>query len=200
MSKRRFCWIDLEMTGLDPDIDRILEAGVIITDKFLEPVYEWETAVYQSPDVLESMNDWCKHHHGESGLLGRVPEGMSEEDLDRTLCEIAIKHFKKKNPVIICGNSIAQDRKFIDKYLPNFAERLHYRMLDVSSFKIVFREMLGREFKKANSHRALDDIRESIAELKYYMGAIDPSDLALIDNSHSPPANSETKRETDSDV
>lgn len=188
------------MTGLDPEVDRILEAGVIVTDKYLEPVYEWETAVYQSPEVLESMNDWCKRHHGESGLLERVPEGMSEDDLDRTLGEIAIKHFKKKNPVVICGNSIAQDRKFIDKYLPKFAERLHYRMLDVSSFKIVFREMLGREFKKANSHRALDDIRESIAELKYYMGAIDPSDLALIDNSHSPPANSETKRETDSDV
>ena len=132
--------------------------------------------------------------------IGKSSWRHSEEDLDRTLGEIAIKHFKKKNPVIICGNSIAQDRKFIDKYLPNFAERLHYRMLDVSSFKIVFREMLGREFKKANSHRALDDIRESIAELKYYMGAIDPSALALIDNYHSPPANSETKRETDSDA
>ena len=104
------------MTGLDPDIDRILEAGVIVTDKFLEPVYEWETTVYQSPEVLESMNDWCKHHHGESGLLERVPGGISEEDLDRTLGEIAIKHFKKKNPVVICGNSIAQDRKFIDKW------------------------------------------------------------------------------------
>ena len=188
------------MTGLDPEVDRILEAGVIITDKYLEPVFEWETAVYQSPEVLESMNDWCKFHHYESGLLERVPEGMSEEDLDRTLSEIAIQHFKKKNPVVICGNSIAQDRKFIDKYLPKLAERLHYRMLDVSSFKIVFREMLGREFKKAKSHRALDDIRESIAEMKYYMGAIDPSDLSLIDNSHSPPASSETKRERDSET
>lgn len=186
------------MTGLDPEVDRILEAGVIITDKYLEPVYEWETAVFQPSEVLESMNDWCKHHHGESGLLKRVPEGISEEDLDRTLGEIATKHFKKKNPVVICGNSIAQDRKFIDKYLPQFAERLHYRMLDVSSFKIVFREMLGREFKKANSHRALDDIRESIAELKYYMGAIDPSELALIDNFHSPPADSESEQETNS--
>jgi oligoribonuclease len=191
MSKRRFCWIDLEMTGLDPEVDRILEAGVIVTDKFLEPVYEWETAVCQPSEVLESMNDWCKHHHRESGLLKRVPTGISEKDLDRKLEKIVIKHFKKKNPVVICGNSIAQDRKFIDKYLPHFAERLHYRMLDVSSFKIVFREMLGREFKKANSHRALDDIRESIAELKYYMGAIDPTNLALIDNSHSPPADSE---------
>lgn len=175
------------MTGLDPMSDRILEAGVIVTDKFLEPVFEWESAVKQPADVLENMNDWCKHHHAESGLLERVPEGVSEEQLDEKLAEIVLTHFKKKNPVVICGNSIAQDRKFIDRYLPKFAERLHYRMLDVSSFKIVFREMLGREFKKQNTHRALDDIRESIAELKYYMTAIDPSGLSLIDNSHSPP-------------
>lgn len=187
MSKRRFCWIDLEMTGLDPNIDRILEAGIIVTDKFLEPVFEWETAVIQPPETLEKMNDWCKHHHAKSGLLDRIPGGISESQLDQRLAEIVLTHFKKKNPVVICGNSISQDRKFIDQYLPKFSERLHYRMLDVSSFKIVYREMLGREFKKQNTHRALDDIKESIAELKYYMTAIDPAGLSLIDNSHSPP-------------
>ncbi len=171
------------MTGLDPETDRIVEAGVIVTNKQLEPVFEWETAVYQPPEILENMNDWCKHHHTASGLMERIPNGITEQDLDEKLAAIAQEHFKKKNPVVICGNSIAQDRKFIDKYLPKFAERLHYRMLDVSSFKIVFREMLGREFKKSNSHRAIDDIRESIAELKYYMSAIDASDLAPIDNT-----------------
>ena len=175
------------MTGLDPISDRILEAGIIVTDKLLEPVYEWETAVFQTPETLENMNDWCKHHHAESGLIDRIPEGVAEKELDDRLAEIVLKHFKKKNPVVICGNSISQDRKFIDQYLPKFAERLHYRMLDVSSFKIVFRDMLGREFKKENTHRALDDIKESIAELKYYMNAIDPSGLSLIDNEHSPP-------------
>lgn len=185
MSKRRFCWIDLEMTGLDPNTDRILEAAVIITNKQLESVFEWETSVFQPPEVLENMNDWCKHHHSASGLTERVPSGITEEDLDEQLCQIAKTHFKKKNPVIICGNSIAQDRKFIDTHLPRFAARLHYRMLDVSSFKIVFREMLGREFKKENTHRALDDIKESIAELKYYMDAIDPSNMPPIDNSHN---------------
>lgn len=183
MSKRRFCWIDLEMTGLDPTNDRILEAAVIITDKKLETVFEWESAVLQPPEVLESMNDWCKHHHAASGLIDRVPSGITEQALDDQLCEFAKTHFKKKNPVVICGNSISQDRKFIDAYLPQFASRLHYRMLDVSSFKIVFREMLGREFKKNNTHRALDDIRESIEELKYYMSSIDPSGLSLIDNA-----------------
>ena len=185
MSKRRFCWIDLEMTGLDPETDRILEVAIIVTNKKLEPVFEWETAVKQSSETLESMNDWCKHHHKESGLLDRVSTGISEADLDDRLAEITLKHFKKKNPVVICGNSISQDRKFIDRYLPKFAERLHYRMLDVTSLKIVFREMLGREFVKQNTHRALDDIRESIAELKYYMSAIDPTKLAPIDNSPS---------------
>ncbi len=117
MSKRRFCWIDLEMTGLDPANDRILEAAVIVTNKQLEPVFEWETPVFQHPEVLENMNDWCKHHHAVSGLIDRVPNGITEASLDERLCEIAKKHFKKKNPVVICGNSISQDRKFIDAYL-----------------------------------------------------------------------------------
>lgn len=171
------------MTGLDPQSDRIVEAAVIVTNKQLEPVFEWESPVKQSQETLENMNEWCKHHHTESGLLERIHQGITEEELDDKLAEIALAHFKKSNPLVICGNSIAQDRKFIDRYLPRFAARIHYRMLDVSSFKIVFREMLGREFKKHNTHRALDDIRESIAELKYYMSAIDPSGLAPIDNT-----------------
>ncbi|MBK1878651.1 oligoribonuclease [Pelagicoccus mobilis] len=183
MSKRRYCWIDLEMTGLDPETDRIVEAAVIITNKHLEPVFEWESPIRQPQEVLDGMNDWCKHHHAASGLLDRIQDGITEQELDDKLAEIALQYFKKKNPCIIAGNSIAQDRKFIDKYLPQFSSRIHYRMLDVSSFKIVFREMLGREFKKENTHRALDDIRESIAELKYYMTAIDASNLAPIDNT-----------------
>lgn len=183
MSKRRYCWIDLEMTGLDPETDRIVEAAVIITNKQLEPVFEWESPIRQPQDVLDGMNDWCKHHHAASGLLDRIQSGITEQELDDKLAEITLQYFKKKNPCIIAGNSIAQDRRFIDKYLPQFSSRIHYRMLDVSSFKIVFREMLGREFKKENTHRALDDIRESIAELKYYMSAIDASNLAPIDNT-----------------
>lgn len=171
------------MTGLDAETDRIVEAAVIITNKQLEPVFEWESPVKQPQEVLDGMNDWCKHHHSESGLLDRIHTGITEEELDAKLGEITLKYFKKKNPCVIAGNSIHQDRKFIERYLPNFAARLHYRMLDVSSFKIVFREMMGREFKKQNTHRALDDIRESIAELKYYMGAIDASHLDPIDNT-----------------
>lgn len=191
MSKRRYFWIDLEMTGLDPATDRIVEAAVIITNKQLEPVFEWESAVRQPPEILEGMNDWCKRHHAASGLLDRIQDGITEKELDDKLAEIALKYFKKTNPCVIAGNSISQDRKFIDAYLPQFSNRLHYRMLDVSSFKIVFREMLGREFKKENTHRALEDIRESIAELKHYMTAIDASALAPIDNPPSREAPSE---------
>lgn len=186
MSKRRYCWIDLEMTGLDPTTDRIVEAAVIITNKQLEPVFQWESTVRQPQSVLDGMNDWCKHHHTASGLMDRIPKGITEEELDDKLAEITLKYFKKTNPCVIAGNSIAQDRKFIDAYLPKFSTRLHYRMLDVSSFKIVFREMLGREFKKGNTHRALDDIHESIAELKYYMTAIDASSLTPIKNTPEP--------------
>lgn len=183
MSKRRYFWIDLEMTGLDHTTDRIVEAAVIITNKQLEPVFEWERPVRQPQEVLDGMNDWCKHHHAASGLLDRIHDGITEQELDDKLAEITLKYFKKTNPCVIAGNSISQDRKFIDAYLPQFSSRIHYRMLDVSSFKIVFREMLGREFIKQNTHRALDDIRESIAELKHYMSAIDASDLPPIDNT-----------------
>ncbi|MCH6257851.1 oligoribonuclease [Puniceicoccaceae bacterium K14] len=197
MSKRKYCWIDLEMTGLDVTTDVILEAGIVITNKQLEPLYEWETAVFQTPEVLGQMNEWCQQHHKSSGLTDRVPTGISVEDLDKRLCEIALTYFKKTNPMVICGNSIAQDRKFIDKYLPKFSNRIHYRMLDVSSFKIVFREILGREFKKKNTHRALDDIKESIAELAYYMTAIDATNLDPIDNTPNSKADADPVAQAD---
>lgn len=173
-SKKRFLWVDLEMTGLDVDQDRILEAGVVVTDKYLNTQFEWESAVYQPAEVIAGMNDWCQIHHKESGLLDRIPDGISEERLDDQLIEIIQGHMRKnKKEIILCGNSIGQDRKFIDKYLPKFSERLHYRMLDVTALKVVFRDFFGVEFVKKNTHQALDDIQESIAELKYYIQFLD---------------------------
>lgn len=170
------------MSGLDPEQDKILEAAVVITNKQLEPIYEFSTAVYQPQSVLENMNDWCKENHKKNGLTDRVPTGMGIEELDARLSDLATEHFKKA-PVILCGNSIAHDRRFIQKYLPLFSAKLHYRMLDVTAFKIVFRDMLGREHLKQNKHLALDDVKESIAELKHYMTAIDPEKLPVIDTS-----------------
>lgn len=167
-----FFWLDLEMTGLDPATDRILEAGVVITRKDdFSVLEEWDTTVYQPREVLEGMNDWCKKHHGESGLTERVPHGIGEVELDARLEACAEKHFGEA-AVILCGNSIGQDRKFVERYLPRFAGRLHYRMIDVSSFKTVFAECYGQKFAKRQTHRALDDIRESIAELRHYLSFV----------------------------
>lgn len=166
-----FLWLDLEMTGLDPQADRILEAAYIITDKALNERATFDVAVFQTPEVLVSMNDWCQKTHRESGLVDRVPGGISEAELDKLLLAAVEEHFPEA-PVLLAGNSIGQDRKFVDRYLPGFAARLHYRMLDVSSFKVVFQNCYGQAFEKRNTHRALDDIRESIAELRHYLSFI----------------------------
>ena len=163
-----FFWLDLEMTGLDALHDRILELGVIITDAQLNVIDEYETALFQTPEVLKGMNEWCQKQHRKSGLLERVPKGRSESACDAKLCELVDQHYKNI-PVILFGNSIHQDRTFINRYFINFSQKLHYRMMDVSSFKIIFNEMFEHVKEKPNRHRSLDDIRESIQELQYYL-------------------------------
>ncbi|GHB90816.1 oligoribonuclease [Cerasicoccus arenae] len=173
-----WCWLDLEMTGLDSLTDRIIEAAVIVTSPdFSETLNEWETAVFQPPEVLASMDEWCQKTHGASGLTERVPHGITEDALDEKLAA-TVDQFWSEKPVILCGNSIGQDRKFVDRYLPRFASKLHYRMLDVSSFKVVFQERYDQSFPKRGTHRALDDIRESIAELQFYLQAVDVTRLS----------------------
>lgn len=172
----RLLWLDLEMSGLDPVQDRILEAAAIVTSFRLDEVAHYEAVVYQKAEVLAGMNAWCRQHHGASGLTARVSQGISEAELDAALCSLADQYFQS-NPVILAGNSIAQDRRFVDRWLPRFSQRLHYRMLDVSGFKLVFTNLFNVPYEKENHHRALDDIRESIGELRYYVGAIDPSRL-----------------------
>jgi oligoribonuclease len=161
-------WLDLEMTGLHIASDFILEAAALVTDIHFNELASLEEVVFQSPEVLEKMDDWCKKNHGESGLLAKVPSGISEAELDQKLFDLLALHAPKGRP-ILAGNSISQDRKFVDKFLPQFAKRLHYRMLDVSSFKIIFESKFGIKFKKQNKHRALDDIHESLRELKLYL-------------------------------
>jgi len=172
----RLFWLDLEMSGLDPARDRILEAAAVVTSFKLDELMRYETAVYQPAGVLSAMNDWCRQHHGASGLTARVSRGITEAELDTAFCEIADRFFQS-NPVVLAGNSIAQDRRFVDRWLPRFAQRLHYRMMDVSSFKLVFANLFDVPYTKENNHRALEDVRESIGELRYYVGAIDPSRL-----------------------
>lgn len=168
-----FAWLDLEMTGLNPEKDRILEVALIVTDEHSNEKGRFETAVFQPQNVLDGMDEWCQKHHGESGLTARVPGGLPESEVDQKLRAVLDTLVPKGRP-ILAGNSIAQDRRFVDRYLPLFAARLHYRMLDVSSFKVIFESRFHLKFQKQNKHRALEDIHESMAELEFYLTHLNP--------------------------
>jgi len=162
-------WIDLEMTGLDDTLDQILEVAVVITDIEFKPLEEYHRVVYQPQDVLDRMNDWCKKTHGESGLTAAIPNGTPLATVEKELLTLIEKHYGTKDRVVLAGNSVGNDKRFMDRYMPEVAKRLHYRLIDVSSFKEIFREKYGIHFHKGNSHRAVDDILESINELKHYL-------------------------------
>lgn len=164
-------WLDMEMSGLTPEKDRILEVALIVTNTDFEALETYETIVYQDATVLSSMDEWCTKHHTQSGLVDKVAQGKKESDVEKDLMTIISKYCKKNN-AILAGNSIGQDRKFIDIWMPNLANLLHYRMLDVSSFKIVFENIYHKNFEKQKKHRAIDDILESIGELKYYLNFV----------------------------
>jgi oligoribonuclease len=175
MAKKLLLWMDLEMTGLDEKTDKILEIAAIITDYELNSIDEKHYIVYQPDSVLESMNDWCKEHHGKSGLTELVRSGWKQETVEAELVAWVKKHFGEKqgkDGAVLAGNSIHNDRRFIDFHLPDFARQLHYRMVDVSSFKEVFRERFQIKYDKKNAHRALGDLEESIGELKHYLSFV----------------------------
>ncbi len=154
------------MTGLDVEKERIIEVGAIITDTNLSEISVYETAVKQPLKLLKNMDEWNAKHHKESGLMAKIPYGKTEEQTEQELSTWCKEYFNE--PIIIAGNSIAQDRLFLEKYFKNFSKLLHYRQLDVTAFKLAFAPK-GMEFKKQNSHRAIDDIKESIAEFKFFM-------------------------------
>ena len=165
-------WVDLEMTGLDPDNDRIIEVALVVTDKDLNLVEEGPVlVVHQADAVLDAMDSWNKSTHGKSGLIDKVKASpLSEADVENQMIEFMKRHVgERKSPM--CGNSICQDRRFMARHLPKLEAYFHYRNLDVSTLKELaarWRPELKDGFKKANSHTALADIQESIEELKYY--------------------------------
>lgn len=170
-------WLDLEMTGLDDKKDRILEIAGVITDIHLKPLSEdFHRVIYQPKDVLDQMDEWCTNTHTASGLVAAISSvGIPLEKAEEELLKWCEPHWKKKKDrIILAGNSIWNDRKFIENYMPKLTSRLHYRMIDVSSFKELFKGMYGVEYKKKNNHRAVDDIYESIAELKEYLKLVTP--------------------------
>ncbi|NDG85322.1 MAG: oligoribonuclease [Proteobacteria bacterium] len=175
MAKKMLLWMDLEMTGLDEKTDKILEIAAIITDYELNEIDRKHYVVHQSDEILEAMNDWCKEHHGKSGLTELVRSGWKQEVVEKELTTWVRTHFGKKqgkDGAVLAGNSIHNDRRFIDTHLPELARELHYRMVDVSSFKEVFRERYRIKYEKKNTHRAIDDLHESIGELKHYLGFV----------------------------
>lgn len=166
----KLLWVDMEMTGLNPATEVILEVAAIVTDYSFKEFTEFETVIRQPQEYLDRMDDWNQQHHKESGLLAKVPSGMLPVAAEKKILEMIHEHFPNpKSKPILAGNSIAQDRAFIQKHWPTLAESLHYRMLDVTSWKIIFKNKFNLEYKKKGSHRALDDIRESIEELKFYL-------------------------------
>ena len=166
-------WIDMEMSGLDVNKEVIIEVAAIVTDLNFRELDFYEAVVKQPQKYLDNMDAWNKEHHAKSGLTAKIPNGMEPETVEANLIELVRKHFPDpRNRPVLAGNSIHQDRLFIDKYFTRLSPLLHYRMLDVTSWKIIFREKLGFEYRKQNSHRALDDVRESIQELQAYANFI----------------------------
>ena len=165
-------WIDLEMTGLDPDNDYIIEIATLVTDADLNVLAEGPSLVIHQPDsILNNMNEWCINQHGQSGLTQRVRDSkISEREAEQqTIAFLAEYVDKGVSPM--CGNSIGQDRRFLYRYMPELEEFFHYRNLDVSTIKELARRWnpeLLKNFSKKGSPLAMDDIKDSIAELQYY--------------------------------
>ncbi len=168
----RLIWIDLEMTGLDPEQERIIEMASIITDSQLNIVAEGPViAIHQPDSLLEQMDEWCTRTHGASGLTQRVKEStISEAEAEQQTLDFLGKHLEPGTSPL-CGNSIGQDRRFLVKYMPKLEAFFHYRNLDVSTVKELARRWrpdVLEGVKKHGSHLALDDIRDSINELRHY--------------------------------
>ena len=163
------------MTGLNVEREVVIEVAAIITDYDFNEYASFETVIKQPKSYLDAMDKWNREHHMKSGLTEKVPFGMLPDIAEEELMLLVKGHFPPggEKP-ILAGNSIAQDRLFIDRYFKQFSKMLHYRMLDVSSWKIIMRNKYNLEYKKKNAHRALDDIRESMDELKFYLEHLKP--------------------------
>jgi len=165
----KLLWVDLEMTGLDPDEHVIIEVAAEVTDWTFQTVASYEAVIHHEDAVLARANEWAREQHDKSGLIERVrTQGKPEQEVMHEFAEFIKAQFGDE-PAVLAGNSIHNDRIFIKKWWPEVEDRLHYRMLDVSSWKLVMQGKYGVNFEKNDAHRAFDDIQASIAELQYYL-------------------------------
>ena len=169
-SSRNLVWMDLEMTGLNPETDCILQVAAIITDENLNILEEYVSDVFQAESALASMSPFVRKMHTKTGLLSRIAEGVELRQVEREVLDRVSGWCPAR--AVLCGNTIHSDRKFIDRYMPGLATYLHYRMVDVSSLKVLSQLWLPStsQYQKPDSgeHDALFDVRQSIAELLHY--------------------------------
>lgn len=172
-------WMDLEMTGLEPEKDRILEVAVIVTDWDFKEVATFEAAVTVDSELFaqrikDAPDFWNTFPHVRDALLSQNASSIAKpaKQVEGELIDLVDTYFERDQRILLAGNSIHQDRKFIDREWPEFSRRLHYRMLDVSAWKVVFEGKYKKKYAKPDNHRALDDIRGSIDELRYYLGKV----------------------------
>ena len=173
MKKAKLLWIDLEMTGLDPEKDRILEVAAIATDMELNEIGNMEAVVKVDENLMKSRmvgEFWEKNKKSYDALFAQNASGEDVGAVEKKILEFLDKNFGAE--IYLAGNSIHQDRKFIEREMPELNKRLHYRMLDVSAWKIYFENALDKKFIKPDNHRALDDIKGSIEEFKWYLSFI----------------------------
>lgn len=171
---KKILWIDMEMTGLNDATDTILEVAATVTDLDFNPKEEFHRVVFQPQEILERMDDWCKKTHKESGLTDQIPKGHPMEKVEDDLLAFIGRHYQKNQKVVIAGNTVGNDKRFIERLMPKLGKKLHYRIIDVSSFKEIFRHKYGVDFEKKKVHRAVDDVKESIEELKAYLKYVTP--------------------------
>ena len=171
MSSGNLVWIDLEMTGLDPFKDRIIEIAAVVTDKDLEELAVGPVlAIHQEDSVMDAMDDWNTKQHAQSGLTQRVKKSSISESQAEVAVLGFIRQYVPSNDSPMCGNSICQDRRFLARFMPELESYFHYRNLDVSTLKELAQRWYPdlKGFEKEPKHLALADIRGSIEELKYY--------------------------------